>query len=37
VIALAIGAMSAVLLYRHKENIARLISGKESRIGSKGA
>ena len=36
VIALAIGAMSAVLLYRHKDNIARLIAGKESRIGSKG-
>ena len=37
VIALSIGAMSAVLLYRHKDNIARLIAGKESRIGSKGA
>ena len=37
IIALSIGAMSAVLLYRHKENIARLIAGKESRIGAKGA
>ncbi len=37
IIALAIGAMSAVLLYRHKDNIARLIAGKESRIGAKGA
>jgi len=37
IIALSIGAMSAVLLYRHKDNIARLIAGKESRIGSKGA
>ena len=36
VIALSIGAMSAVLLYRHKDNIARLIAGKESRIGAKG-
>ena len=36
IIALAIGAMSAVLLYRHKDNIARLIAGKESRIGAKG-
>ena len=37
VIVLAIGAMSAVLLYRHKDNIARLIAGKESRIGAKRA
>jgi len=37
VIALSIGAMSAVLLYRHKDNIARLIAGKESRIGAKGS
>jgi len=36
IIALSIGAMSAVLLYRHKDNIARLIAGKESRIGVKG-
>ena len=37
VIALSIGAMCAVLLYRHKDNIARLITGKESRIGAKGS
>ena len=37
VIVLAIGAMSAVLLYRHKDNIARLMAGKESRIGAKGS
>ena len=37
VIALSIGVMSAVLLYRHKDNIARLITGKESRIGAKGS
>jgi len=37
VIALSIGAMSAVLLYRHKDNIARLIAGKEARIGTKSA
>jgi glycerol-3-phosphate acyltransferase PlsY len=36
-IALSIGAMCAVLLYRHKDNIARLIAGKESRIGAKGS
>lgn len=36
IIALSIGVMSAVLLYRHKDNIARLIAGKESRIGAKG-
>jgi glycerol-3-phosphate acyltransferase PlsY len=36
VIALSIGVMSAVLLYRHKDNIARLIAGQESRIGAKG-
>ena len=35
VIALSIGVMSAVLLYRHKDNIARLIAGQESRIGAK--
>jgi glycerol-3-phosphate acyltransferase PlsY len=27
--------MSALLLYRHSKNIANLIAGKESRIGSK--
>ena len=37
VIALSIGVMSAVLLYRHKDNIARLMAGKESRIGAKGS
>ena len=37
VIVSAIAAMSAVLLYRHKDNIARLIAGKESRIGAKSA
>ena len=37
VIALSIGAMCAVLLYRHKDNITRLITGKESRIGAKGS
>ena len=37
VIAMSIGAMSAVLLYRHKDNIARLMAGKESRIGAKGS
>ena len=36
IIALSVGVMSAVLLYRHKDNIARLIAGKESRIGAKG-
>jgi len=32
---LATSAMSAVLIWRHKENISRLIAGKESRIGGK--
>ena len=32
----AIVAMSALLVWRHKENITRLIQGKESRLGSKG-
>jgi len=32
---LAIVVMSALLVYRHRKNIANLISGKESRIGSK--
>lgn len=35
IMALSIGTMGAVLLYRHKDNIARLIAGKESRIGAK--
>ncbi|MDO8441290.1 MAG: glycerol-3-phosphate acyltransferase, partial [Polaromonas sp.] len=33
----AVLAMSALLLFRHRANIANLIAGKESRIGSKGA
>jgi acyl phosphate:glycerol-3-phosphate acyltransferase len=33
----AVAAMSALLLYRHSGNIANLIAGKESRIGSKAA
>lgn len=32
----AVVAMSALLLWRHSSNIANLIAGKESRIGSKG-
>ena len=32
-IAVAIGVMSMLLAWRHKENIARLIEGKESRLG----
>jgi glycerol-3-phosphate acyltransferase PlsY len=32
---LAVVAMSVLLLYRHAKNIGNLISGKESRIGSK--
>ena len=32
---LAVAAMSVLLLYRHAKNIGNLISGKESRIGSK--
>jgi len=33
-IAVAVTAMSALLLYRHRENIARLLAGTESKIGS---
>ncbi len=33
--ALAISAMSALLVWRHRVNLARLIQGKESRIGSR--
>ena len=33
----SITVMSAVLIWRHRENIGRLIAGKESRIGSKKA
>jgi glycerol-3-phosphate acyltransferase PlsY len=32
---LAVAAMSVLLLYRHAKNIGNLISGRESRIGSK--
>lgn len=32
-IAVAIGVMSMLLAWRHKENIGRLIGGKESRLG----
>jgi glycerol-3-phosphate acyltransferase PlsY len=32
---LALLAMSGLLVYRHRQNIANLLSGKESRIGSK--
>ncbi len=32
---LAIAIMSALLVYRHSQNIANLIAGKESRLGSK--
>ena len=31
----AVAAMSALLIYRHRQNIANLLAGKESRIGSK--
>jgi acyl phosphate:glycerol-3-phosphate acyltransferase len=33
--ALAIFAMGALLVYRHRSNIANLLAGKESRIGAK--
>jgi glycerol-3-phosphate acyltransferase PlsY len=33
----AVLAMSALLLWRHRANIANLMAGKESKIGSKGA
>jgi glycerol-3-phosphate acyltransferase PlsY len=32
---LAVALMSVLLIYRHRQNIANLIAGKESRIGSK--
>src|SRR6201991_4342354 len=35
VIALAVVAMSALLVWRHRGNIAKLVAGKESRIGDK--
>lgn len=34
--ALAMAVMALLLIYRHGENIGRLIAGKESRLGSKG-
>ncbi|RJG07017.1 glycerol-3-phosphate 1-O-acyltransferase PlsY [Noviherbaspirillum cavernae] len=34
-ILLAVLAMSGLLIYRHRQNIANLMAGKESRIGSK--
>ncbi len=36
-IAAAIVAMAALLIWRHRENIQRLMAGKESRLGSKKA
>jgi glycerol-3-phosphate acyltransferase PlsY len=33
--ALAIAAMSALLVWRHRGNLAKLVQGKESRIGSR--
>lgn len=35
IVMLAVFVMSALLVYRHRQNIGNLISGKESRIGSK--
>jgi glycerol-3-phosphate acyltransferase PlsY len=35
VIALAVVAMSALLIWRHRANIAKLVAGQESRIGEK--
>jgi len=32
---MAIGVMSLLLIWRHKRNIQNLLTGKESRIGSK--
>jgi len=34
-IGVAIGTISVLLLYRHRGNLARLVAGKESRIGKK--
>jgi glycerol-3-phosphate acyltransferase PlsY len=36
-VALALAAMAMLLAYRHRENIARLLKGKESRLGAKKA
>ena len=35
--AAALAAMAVLLVYRHRRNIANLVAGKESRIGSKAA
>ncbi|MEI2414687.1 glycerol-3-phosphate 1-O-acyltransferase PlsY [Orrella sp. JC864] len=35
-IGVAIGAISLLLIYRHRANISRLLAGTESRIGGKG-
>ncbi|CAG4907420.1 glycerol-3-phosphate 1-O-acyltransferase PlsY [Paraburkholderia gardini] len=35
IIALAVLAMSALLVWRHRSNIAKLLAGKESRIGDR--
>jgi len=34
-VALALAVMAALLFYRHRENIARLLKGTESRLGAK--
>jgi glycerol-3-phosphate acyltransferase PlsY len=34
--ALVVAVMAAILFYRHRENIARLRAGAETRIGQKG-
>jgi glycerol-3-phosphate acyltransferase PlsY len=34
-IALSIIAMSALLIYRHRQNISNLMLGKESKLGQK--
>lgn len=36
-IAIALAAMAMLLAYRHRENISRLLQGKESRLGAKKA
>ncbi|HXZ07214.1 MAG TPA: glycerol-3-phosphate acyltransferase, partial [Paraburkholderia sp.] len=35
IVALAVLAMSALLIWRHRANIGKLIAGTESRIGDK--
>ena len=37
IITLAIAVMSLLLIWRHRENIGKLIAGTETRLGSKGA